>query len=150
MKEYNKICPWCKKSFSTTARNQKFCCPECGKKYNKKRALRKDAYNKQKGLHRLYARSHSLAVETINQLVLLNKRSYKCELCGSVECLEVHHKNLVWLDNTPQNLSLLCKRCHALQHSSLERQLDDMGLLVEEYINPSFKSISDALNSSKV
>jgi len=39
----------------------------------------------------------------------------RCARCGADGVpLEVHHANHDYTDNSPQNLTVLCRRCHAL------------------------------------
>lgn len=50
----------------------------------------------------------------------LQKREWKCAVCGSTDELEVHHKKRFkdqpWLDYRASNLVILCKRCHLRVH----------------------------------
>jgi len=130
---YTKQCPRCHKLFDTTSRRQKYCSDKCSKLYNKRRRETKKKYEEHKELQRLKARSHAVAVETLNCLVQLGQLEYKCSCCGSEENLEVHHKDLCWLNNTPDNLVYLCHKCHTKAHSELEKQLDEEGILVSEF-----------------
>jgi len=41
---------------------------------------------------------------------------YKCQICGSSEQLEVHHKDRNRLNNSIDNLMLVCKSCHRKIH----------------------------------
>jgi len=44
----------------------------------------------------------------------------KCELCGNVRKLEVHHLNYGQLGRERlSNLKVLCKKCHMQEHSLL-------------------------------
>lgn len=53
---------------------------------------------------------------------LLKQANYKCELCGWGEVnpitglvpLEIHHKDGNYLNNSPENLQVLCPNCHSL------------------------------------
>ena len=53
---------------------------------------------------------------------LLEQANYKCELCGWGEVnpttglvpLEVHHEDGNYLNNSPENLKVLCPNCHSL------------------------------------
>ncbi len=40
----------------------------------------------------------------------------KCMKCGSIERLEVHHKDENWKNNDKDNLRLWCKNCHTNKH----------------------------------
>lgn len=41
----------------------------------------------------------------------------KCELCGSIDGLEVHHKDFNHYNNDPDNLITVCESCHQRVHS---------------------------------
>jgi hypothetical protein len=45
---------------------------------------------------------------------ILKKRmtTNKCETCGSLRLLNIHHKNKDIWDNRRENLSVLCSKCH--------------------------------------
>lgn len=134
---WTKKCPYCKKEFQTTSRNAKYCSDTCSKKYNKRRTINKRKYSETKDVERLRARGHSIAVETIRILTELGHRTGVCEMCSSDERLEVHHKDLNWLNNTPSNLQLLCNKCHTKVHSSLP---------TEDKYEESFKVFADIIN----
>lgn len=147
VKIYKKKCPYCHKTFETTSGRQKYCSDECSKKYNKRRQDRKKVYSKVKEIERLRVRSHSLAVDMLKQLVSLGYREWKCECCGSTENLEVHHVNQFnWLNNSPDNLKILCHKCHTKEHSKVEKELAEQGLLVEEWYNKSMQPFHKILN----
>lgn len=39
-----------------------------------------------------------------------------CEKCKSQKSLCIHHKNRNHFDNSPTNLMILCRKCHAKEH----------------------------------
>jgi 5-methylcytosine-specific restriction endonuclease McrA len=39
-----------------------------------------------------------------------------CVFCGSLSNLHVHHKNRNRKDNRPENLIVLCQKCHTEEH----------------------------------
>ena len=41
-----------------------------------------------------------------------------CENCGSTQNLDVHHIDGNPLNNAPENLAVLCRSCHNLQHKT--------------------------------
>lgn len=51
-------------------------------------------------------------------------RGYKCEICGSMERLQVHHisykKGLLPWEYTCNDVKVLCRNCHARVHGKLE------------------------------
>ena len=147
---YVKKCPFCHKEFETTSKRQKYCSKECSEKYNKRRNINKKKYSETKLIERLRARSHALAVDVYKQLVAMGVKEWKCEECGATENLEIHHiKQFNWLNNTPENLKLLCHKCHCKAHSDKEKELCEEGILLEEYYNQSMKPFYDELLKGK-
>jgi 5-methylcytosine-specific restriction endonuclease McrA len=46
---------------------------------------------------------------------------FRCQLCGALENLQVHHSTYRRLGNErPEDLIVLCRRCHSTHHHSLE------------------------------
>lgn len=129
---WSKECPVCHKRFETTSRTQKFCTDVCCKKAQTRKRRQQKEYNETKEIQRLSARAHSLAVETMEQLVRLGLVEKKC-VCGCTEGLQVHHINLRWLDARPENLKWVCPKCHATIHSELEKNKVGNQIPVEEY-----------------
>ena len=68
--------------------------------------------------NQLYSDAHHSARE-IAYLVL--GREYKCERCGSTRNVDVHHKDRNHLNNTPENLELLCRSCHMKEHRKVAK-----------------------------
>ena len=131
---WKKKCPICGKTYETTSRGQKFCSNECCKKSQVKRRKQQKEYNATKEVVRLSARSHSVGVEVMRQLERLGVIGHQCARCGSIDSdLQVHHKNLRYLDNSPENLEYLCSKCHAVEHSHIEAELKPNGSLDEIY-----------------
>jgi hypothetical protein len=63
--------------------------------------------------------------------IILSKKGYKCEQCGSKKTLAIHHpyyeqdKN-PW-DYKPEEMEILCRRCHYKHHfSDLKKPSDSM------------------------
>lgn len=144
---WKKKCPICGKTYETTSRGQKFCSNECCKKSQVKRRKQQKEYNATKEVVRLSARSHSVGVEVVRQLIAMGLMENKCS-CGCTENLQVHHVNGCWLDNTPSNLILVCPKCHADIHSKLEAEFKAQGKTLEDYYNVSFKPILAVLNKN--
>ena len=44
----------------------------------------------------------------------------ECERCGVTERLHVHHKDKNPLNDSPQNLQVLCSKCHAKVHVKIQ------------------------------
>ena len=143
---WTKKCPMCKKEYDTTSRRQKFCCNECAKKYAKKQKEYKERYSHIKEVERIRVRAHKLATDMLALLEALGIREKKCEVCGCVEGLQCHHKDLNWMNNTPSNLMWLCNKHHSQEHSKLEKELHEQGILVEEFYEDSMKSIFKIIN----
>lgn len=120
---WTKRCPCCKREYTTTSRSQKFCSLDCQRKYAKKKSEQKKVYEEIKPIERLRSRSHSLAVDFMNQLSEMGLVEKKCACCGSVESLQVHHKDLRWMNNNPENLQWLCNTCHSKVHSDFDNDL---------------------------
>lgn len=51
------------------------------------------------------------------------KKDYCCELCGSIENIEIHHKDLNRFNNKINNIMVLCKSCHSKQHRGKEHMI---------------------------
>jgi 5-methylcytosine-specific restriction endonuclease McrA len=51
---------------------------------------------------------------------LLNVLGGKCDLCGSIERLHLHHKDRNRKNNDLSNIQLLCASCHYKIHSTSE------------------------------
>lgn len=148
---WDKVCPHCHRHFTTTSRRQKYCSPSCCKKHSKQLQESRARYSKVKEFERLRSRSHALAVSTIRLLCDLGVRTWSCDCCGSTDSLEVHHvHHYNWMDNTPSNLRLLCKRCHAKAHSDQEALLNQQGILLSEWYEPSMRPIYQALNKNSL
>lgn len=50
--------------------------------------------------------------------LLFKRRGRKCESCGSIENLEIHHLNYRHLGKErPEDLKILCQPCHAREDS---------------------------------
>lgn len=114
--KYTKTCLNCKRTYGSNARGQRFCCPECQQNYAKKQKEARRFYSENKELARIKARSHNLAVEIARYRCYQAGTEFVCECCGA-PATEVHHKDLNFLNNTPSNLQVLCKKCHADAHS---------------------------------
>ena len=93
-----------------------FCCRECFSEYRKKQYIEKWKNGETNGTIGEYGIS-----KTIRKF-LLEKRGYRCELCGWGEKneftgkipLEIHHKDGNFSNNKEDNLQVLCPNCHSL------------------------------------
>lgn len=111
-----KKCNYCGKELTIEQRHNKFCSQECAnlaKKENKIKDWLNNTYNGIVGKDQLS--------KTIRSY-LLEKNNFSCELCGwnkinpitNKSPLEIHHKDGNYLNNTPDNLQVLCPNCHSL------------------------------------
>jgi len=118
--EFKKNCVHCKKSFTSSARNTRFCTEVCCDRYAKRKKKSKVFRDENKDLLRFKARVHALAVD------LLRFRFHqlgKEPCCNNPDCgkpetevsLETDHINTNWLDNRPENLQFLCIPCHKVK-----------------------------------
>jgi len=53
--------------------------------------------------------------------ILIKLLGGKCEICGSTENLELHHKDRNPKNNDPSNIQLLCRKCHRRIHGWKQR-----------------------------
>lgn len=62
--------------------------------------------------------SHRSKAWRILRLQRIQAANWKCERCGRAGRLEVHHIKPVHRggDNHPDNLEVLCRRCHLSEH----------------------------------
>lgn len=119
--KYTKVCVCCKKMYGSNAIGQRFCSETCRKNYQKRIKERRKFYSETKELQRLKSRSHAIAVEIKRYELHRDNKPFVCEVCGE-PAVEVHHKDLNFLNNTPDNLICLCKKCHAQAHSEAEKK----------------------------
>ena len=111
-----KICKKCGKELTQAQRHNIYCSQECAnldKKENKIQSWLNGEYNGIIGSNQLS--------KTIREY-LLEKNNYSCELCGwnkinpvTKKCpLEIHHIDGNYLNNSNENLQVLCPNCHSL------------------------------------
>ena len=57
------------------------------------------------------------------------KANFKCEVCGGESIspyagyrLVVHHKDENWLNNSSENLLVLCQSCHQRTHDRMQKK----------------------------
>ena len=48
---------------------------------------------------------------------ILDRDSWRCQRCGMYGRLEVHHQDGDPSNNTPDNLTTYCRRCHLQHHA---------------------------------
>jgi len=148
---YSKKCPFCKKTYGTNSRNQKFCCAECGKKYSTRKKAGQARYQTIAPVERIRVAAHTLATRTMELLceLGLKKRICTCPECDVIDKLETHHYDLNWLNNTPANIDYFCLKHHAQEHSKLIKRLDEEGLIIEEFYPIDFLPLARIINKDK-
>ena len=52
----------------------------------------------------------------------LERAGHRCEHCGAVDQLEVHHRDMDPSNNVAENLIVLCDSCHAEVHRQRSAQ----------------------------
>lgn len=104
-------------------------------------------WNKGKHNSDTFSENHA---SKIHYSTLLSMRPHQCENCGLTEWLnqpiplEVHHKDGNRLNNSLENLQLLCPNCHSLTDNYKGKNIKDKGK--EKVLEEDFKQ---ALISSK-
>lgn len=59
---------------------------------------------------------------------------HQCEMCGKKGRVEVHHINKDRMDNSRENLKILCRKCHNKQHDVIKsKNLPDAKVIYAEY-----------------
>lgn len=114
-----KFCLNCGKELTKEQHYNKFCCSACSSQYRSKQKLEAWKNGEFDGL------SGKNSISKTIRNYMLEKVNYQCELCGWHEInpftnlvpLEIHHKDGNYLNNTEENLQVLCPNCHSLTGS---------------------------------
>ena len=137
---YSKVCKYCGKEYTSTSRNQKYCCQECSDKaqkknkaIKKKRARRRKEYDENREINQALSAAYSLA-HKVADLYMIPK---VCG-CGSYDCcdgecegeLQLHHRDFNPFNNHPKNLVYLASNHHAQVHADAK---DSAVNMVETY-----------------
>lgn len=132
---FNKTCVGCKKPYTSKVRHQKYCTPECGKKFVARKQAQQERYEEIKEFERVRVASHRVGVRMTLLEVEKGIRKGHCEYksCKCTDSLEVHHVDLDWLNNSFKNRQYLCIPHHKKVHSDLVKELDKRGILLDEY-----------------
>ena len=95
-------------------------CPNCGQSKAKKSSLCRSCSQLSRGENH-YAWKGDLASETTKRHRAI--RMYELEKCDSCShrAVDRHHKDGDTGNNSPSNISLLCRRCHMEEDGRLER-----------------------------
>lgn len=59
---------------------------------------------------------------------ILKQRGKRCEICGFEGYVEMHHINPMNNGgiNSPENVLILCEKCHANMHGAIKRKYFDI------------------------
>ena len=153
--KFFKICHYCNKPYYSDSRRQAFCCPEHAKLASKRKKESQARYKEIAPIETLRVQAHTLAVRIMLQLENMGLVKHECCEChakGGDEgvILELHHKDLNWCNNTPSNLEWRCNKCHTKAHADLIHELDDKGIVLDEFYEESFLPFARALNKDKM
>ena len=110
----SRYCLNCGKELNS--RQNKYCSLACQKDFERKEYITKWKRGEESGLSGEYGLSKHI------RYYLIEKHNYKCELCGWGQenpythtiPLEIHHKDGNYLNNSEENLQVLCPNCHSL------------------------------------
>lgn len=75
--------------------------------------------------------------------VLLNVLGSTCEVCGSAEKLQLHHKDKNKENNQLSNIQLLCASCHGKAHGRPKRLNSEPKSTIQ--VNDELKQILDQI-----
>lgn len=146
-------CVLCSSKFYPSAYNPRTltCSKECSIKYQNKRAVesgRKREYSK-RWTERYGEQKKKMDAEYVNQwryggnkYKVLERDNYSCQTCGqtNIKSLVIHHKDEVVENTEMDNLTTLCRACHAKHHHS--------GKLNTKYKDISKEAVLEAINST--
>lgn len=105
----DKNCLICGESFSSSYSHAKFCSYDCKLESNRRR------------LNNLNHKQWQILVEEC-----LENNGYCCSNCGCGENLVCHHikPKILGGSDEIENLTMLCHKCHAQEHSNLRRKIN--------------------------
>lgn len=163
-----KTCHICGKEFDShpQAYRQKYCSLTCQRKAIRDRLKEKGVYAQRKhkdymlhmDAYKVRSKRHREQKRFSGMRdAVLERDGYKCTMCGSVEHLEVHHRdssgNTERPNNELDNLQTLCSSCHSLiTNQNMGRWVDvDMDRVAEEMKTAkSIREIAQRLDMSEV
>ena len=111
-----KICLNCGKELIGNKKNNKYCCQQCQLDYQHKQYIEKWKSGQESGLKGKYDVSNHI------RKYLFEKNNNSCQKCGWNKInpitgnvpLQIHHIDGDCLNNSEDNLELLCPNCHSL------------------------------------
>lgn len=147
---FSKCCVNCHKTFTSNARGTRFCSSDCQKKYAARINRDRKRYREIAPVERIRVSAHNLAVKTYEVLVDMGLKPKGCCHCHSkgvfTEVSAVHHKDLNWLNNSPANLEGLCDKHHSAEHSRIEKEQNEKGLVMDEFYSEDFLPLARVIN----
>lgn len=122
--EIKKTCKWCQNSYTPkyNPKSREFCSYECSGYDIANRNYIKYIKSWKEGKEQGGAGKYKTAISGHIKKYLFEKYNNKCAECGWSEInkftgripLQVDHKDGDWLNNSEENLRLICPNCHAL------------------------------------
>ena len=111
-----KVCLNCGKELVGNKKNNKYCCQQCQLDYQYKQYIERWKNGQESGLKGKYEVSNHI------RKYLFEKNNNSCQKCGWNEInpitnnvpLQIHHIDGDCLNNSENNLELLCPNCHSL------------------------------------
>ena len=111
-----KVCLNCGKELIGDKKRNKYCCQQCQLDYQYKQYIEKWKNGQESGITGKYEISNHI------RRYLFEKNNSSCQKCGWNEInpitgnvpLQIHHKDGDCLNNSENNLELLCPNCHSL------------------------------------
>jgi len=130
MKQPNKKCLQCGKAFykPKSLDRIKFCCDKCYRENRKTWKLSKEWKEKiskghlseatefKKGEHIEENHLNWKGGKRYYAVMAKRRKGNKCEICNSIEDIEVHHIDRNIENNNIENLQVLCNKCHIKRH----------------------------------
>lgn len=111
-----KVCLNCGKELIGNKKNNKYCCQQCQLDYQYKQYIERWKNGQESGLKGKYEVSNHI------RKYLFEKNNNSCQKCGWSGVnpitgnvpLQIHHIDGDCLNNSENNLELLCPNCHSL------------------------------------
>jgi hypothetical protein len=131
---YKKVCPLCRKTFECTKPSQVYCCEQHKEAYAKRRKSKAKSgkrYTKKHNVERAMAGASRQLARRLASLCLPAVDFLTGEEM-SLDLLQCHHINGIYLDNSPWNLVFLSAESHSKVHQLIKEKFDcDLDKLFE-------------------
>ena len=95
------------------------------------------------------ARERQLYQQQLYRQLAIEYLGGVCQQCGSMENLQIHHKNGNWKDNSRENLVLLCRKCHLEIHQTQRKNSERKEWIYVGLPAEIVKLIDEVVNSRK-